>query len=870
MEIYSECGLRTTMGSKSHGARRYGGTRRGNPTHMRNVMERSSISEVGVPVLDPSGSTANAIMPSVGEEDEGVLRMDELDESETTNEGATATVPDVDMEVVGQNDHDLKRERYKDSSNSVELELQAIGIEDIMGDIDWAKINETAVERYLEYTQIALEVESLPRDEIRRLGVLENNLMFVLAGLAKRKIKVATFEQLRVAGIELGIKMVPFVRPNDLEKLKQRVRDLYQWHEHEEKTFMAPYFPIIQSSGMGKTKLMHELKESNNVPFLPGLKIVLLLCVPQDFSYSLPKDTVFDKILPVHTSSDEKNKDALLADLRTLKVEFKCEKLLLLVDEAHHLLANDGFLFRVFRWWLRRTDNTKDASVAAIFSGTNSGLANFYSEGTSTVASSRDSGSPYFENATDFRLRPFIDLCTVGCVDYSTKIDSRNSTEYEKAIRFGRPLFAVMHQENQLDKDALTVILRRMLLNSDKWEENEAAQLSILATRVQMGTTSLSVVSELVSKGYCNLTDFNESKHYSSASFCYVCDPVCSRLAMCLMDESWKITHTNKTLEFHGESPMKWTQKAKQIFATGMCTPNKGDIGEIAAALYLLFCGDVIRKQLNAEYQQFSIPFTAWAIKLQNPAAELDSNILEDTLEGQVSFIQFRKFYFRLSLKEMLTQEFLRHLYESGIACYLHDGFPVFDFIASIKKTENDGSVLFRPLLICVKTRSAFGKAERLVVYESMNNARRNLGEATECMLLLLGRQRKGSSLPLHDEKEPTRSSGRTASKSVKTSNSGRNKTVDVPLDDPFGITDMVLGTTMRCEQVEIYASHAELMPFVKDIQSIQTDETQAKAQIDRFLRSTGRKTDSDEASSYLAAMAKGFVTSEDADDTQH
>jgi hypothetical protein len=56
-------------------------------------------------------------------------------------------------------------------------------------------------------------------------------------------------------------------------------------------------------------------------------------------------------------------------------------------------------------------------------------------------------------------------------------------------------------------------ILLRMLLRqgAGRWENHEPALLSILASRVQMGQTSASVVSTLVRLGYASLTYFQKS-----------------------------------------------------------------------------------------------------------------------------------------------------------------------------------------------------------------------------------------------------------------------------------------------------------------------------------------------------------------------
>jgi hypothetical protein len=52
-----------------------------------------------------------------------------------------------------------------------------------------------------------------------------------------------------------------------LEALRQRVDDTFNWYNTLPKELpkhMAPYFPVIQSSGMGKTKLLYELRKELN------------------------------------------------------------------------------------------------------------------------------------------------------------------------------------------------------------------------------------------------------------------------------------------------------------------------------------------------------------------------------------------------------------------------------------------------------------------------------------------------------------------------------------------------------------------------------------------------------------------------------
>jgi hypothetical protein len=113
----------------------------------------------------------------------------------------------------------------------------------------------------------------------------------------------------------------------------------------------------------------------------------------------------------------------------------------------------------------------------------------------------------------------------------------RNQSDYEKSISYGRPLFIKMHEKKELGPN-LETILRRMLLSKGKgefdWTQQPESWLSVLATRVQMGSTNLDVVSHLVANGYANLTGVTNN----FATFVYMPDPVCARLAMCMMDKN--------------------------------------------------------------------------------------------------------------------------------------------------------------------------------------------------------------------------------------------------------------------------------------------------------------------------------------------
>jgi hypothetical protein len=76
---------------------------------------------------------------------------------------------------------------------------------------------------------------------------------------------------------DFQIKESPLSHTYDLMALKHRVMDLFQWYDKDEirNKYLAPYFPLIQSSGLGKTKLLYELKQdivTNEVVLEEGMK----------------------------------------------------------------------------------------------------------------------------------------------------------------------------------------------------------------------------------------------------------------------------------------------------------------------------------------------------------------------------------------------------------------------------------------------------------------------------------------------------------------------------------------------------------------------------------------------------------------------
>jgi len=136
-----------------------------------------------------------------------------------------------------------------------------------------------------------------------------------------------------------------------------------------------------------------------------------------------------------------------------------------------------------------------------------------------------------------------------------------------------------------------------------------------------MGSTNEALVAELVSKGYAHLTYFQGGTKDipGRSSFAFLPDPVCARLAMCLMDDGFSLEgQVGGRIE--GASKKQVVEMFGRIFSSGLCLPEKGNYGEVAVALYLLLCGDVLRKEAgqmieedgSKRYHKLSVDFGRW------------------------------------------------------------------------------------------------------------------------------------------------------------------------------------------------------------------------------------------------------------------
>ncbi|CAJ1945356.1 unnamed protein product, partial [Cylindrotheca closterium] len=197
------------------------------------------------------------------------------------------------------------------------------------------------------------------------------------------------------------------------------------------------------------------------------------------------------------------------------------------------------------------------------------------------------------------------------------KLTDGHLAKYSVAVPRGRPLFAAVSEQEL--KAGESIIVQRIVQDASPsaFKNTATTWLSVLGTRVQMGQTTFAAASGLVSRSYANLVSVSpatvDGNDKQSAKICFPPDPVCARLAMCLMDDSWSMA-LSKDTTLNGRPKVWWVQKMKDLFSDHFCSPEKGDFGEVMVALCFLFCADIVRGSLkdNKDYTTFSVPLNDW------------------------------------------------------------------------------------------------------------------------------------------------------------------------------------------------------------------------------------------------------------------
>jgi hypothetical protein len=496
----------------------------------------------------------------------------------------------------------------------------------------------------------------------------------------------------------------------------------------------------------------------------------------------------------------------MLIKLNTILNDVKKGRVVFMFDEAQHLLKNDGYFFRIIRLWLR--NKVPDGyQIVAVFSGTSSSLLNFFAD-VSKSTTSRDPELLRDKVVGNSLYPPFYDLFTVGCYDDDDDGKRAATSAYDRAIYHGRPLFAVMKNNNALTEEAHNVILSKMLLLRDgsTWDRDEGAVFSILATRVQMGHVSVPVTSRMVTDGYAGLTMFDHDKDgVNTAQMCHYPDPVCARLAMCLMDGTFQLG------EYKGKEKPWWSAQVKDQFSSGFCRPDKGDTAEVFVALYLLFCGDILRATKNTQNQKFvhfAVPLGDWLRTVTNGGKLMPDS--QSTNGGyEISFIQVCRSYLRFDEKILWDQHVLEKMFEGGVAYFTYQNNNDVDIVAAMRY-HVDGNVQYAPLLIQIK--AAYANLSSPAISQALNKMTSLVADAGFstglCILVRWGScEIDKSSQHLKLKQEDVDDVG---SKIV-------SKLLVLEKGDVFGLTAAFTSVTSdREELAEIRASHRHALSCMK------------------------------------------------------
>jgi hypothetical protein len=691
-------------------------------------------------------------------------------------------------------------------------------------------------------------------------------------------------EVTRMVSVDFEIAKRKLSHFHDLERFTDALEDVFKWFDEDgvsmkkrdvvsppkkrrrvfpskkerraspPKKMLGPYLCFVQSSGMGKTKLMYEYRENS---FRVESDIASSLILSSRIRTSKKRSGVFDfredfrkeigslssgivaairiyEVLDMilkKTLANNKVHRNRAKDKKGAPQEInECNRVVLMFDESQSLLRRDfgydAFLFRCVRVWLREK---RDEKVIAVFAGTTSKITNFLIESdkelepglVSSRAIQKGEEMRYHEKGSNQIYPPFYHTATMGsCLPLVAGI-----TEYERATYYGRPLFAIMASKEALHKKISNILCRMLIVpQGHDWKSDLKAVMNILATRVQLGETSVDVVSELVAKAYATLSGCSEDSR--TLKMAYLPDPVCARLAMCMMDKNFKQVVPDWKTTIKGKKKEWWTRKLKDIFSTGLVRPAKGDFGEVVVALYMLFCGDLLRKEIRdsqkeedkemLDYSHFSVSLDAWLDLLESGGEPAEGKYFANC-ELSVGFIQVCRNSlrsYRTSWNSLKNESFLQRIFESGVAFYTFEGCPLIDMVVPLRVNNSAASHKYRfvPLMISIKCELEFDQANAEAVCEAMKKKAMNSGlKSALCLLIVFGSKPPYSSYAgeiaigygTHKvSRQLLARNGRVIAKAVR-----------VPTNDQFQLTDAFLQMTPDSQvNSELFSSHSFIM----------------------------------------------------------
>jgi hypothetical protein len=529
---------------------------------------------------------------------------------------------------------------------------------------------------------------------------------------------------------------------DDLQNFIAAIDHLFSWFEGGHHRYLAPYFPLIQSSGMGKSKLLFEARK--HFSSQQNTTVHHLLCVNSNtfnlYVHNKEKSRMTQLTPPVNSTENESSRFRRL--LESLLPKKGKHRVILLFDESQNLIKHQALGFHVIRWWIREVHSHQ---VVAVFTGTSSKLMNFIEVNSTTDVSRVEKVRYYNDNDNLKKLYdPFYLIHTSGLFSTLAEADLK---KYHADITFderdeqllldnsklyGRPLFSL---SKTFTEEENKKIFHRVLCSKPRF--CDLWILSVFGIRFQLSPSTLAIASELVSSSYALLVDYKAEAQ--NLALAYPPDPIVASFAASMMTETFELDNIK------GISQSTWVDGAYNLLERSMACLDKGEVGEFAAAMYCLFVGDIIRERRACI---FSYPLTEFFFLLLSPPQtefpdykgslkkhgtaqlkilctrrglsrlgekeELISRISKhDALKRtffsspssaislSLSAIQFCRSSVRTSLNAYCSPKYLKWCYGARVGIYFPTNFKAFDLMLPVRLIN--GSVSYFPLLISVK-----------------------------------------------------------------------------------------------------------------------------------------------------------------------
>ena len=281
----------------------------------------------------------------------------------------------------------------------------------------------------------------------------------------------------------------------DLKAFEKRIEQLFEWHDQVSvrEEFLAPYFALVQLSGMGKTKLFIEFRKLYNGR---GQNYVCktILCLDANLNEQ-DREKFYDYMLIVDETDAKSIVDAVWAKMDDVVADVKerTEKIVLLFDEAQGLMkgidpfGKKSLVFRAIRWWLRVKRDKDVANIVAAFAGMTVALSNFFPPDPPKLGASRKSKfsyANYEQGDADIKklYPPFYELNTIACLRQQKPLDKAADPGFPHSAIYGRPMFAHYHLEETLDARKMGEFAKRLVLSRTNYEEHLSSCYSVLGS----------------------------------------------------------------------------------------------------------------------------------------------------------------------------------------------------------------------------------------------------------------------------------------------------------------------------------------------------------------------------------------------------